>query len=569
MSSQDKIYTDYFYHEVDFDKNHFRYQELHIPAGVAPAPLAVPPVLKPDKVDGNDVWFTIESQAGESQILPGHKTKTWGYNAPLLGQTLVLKTGQHVHVALKNSLPELTTYHWHGMEVPGPITDGACHAPVYPGETKNIEFTVNQPAALTWLHAHPCPSTAAQVWMGLAMGVVVTDDNEAKLPIPKSYGVDEFPIILQDRSFHEDNQLDYERDYDPMGVFGNVPMINGVVRPYVDVTTQKVRLLFLGGSNRREWRLHFDKDLVMTQIAGDDSFLAHPVKMTKLLVGPGERLQVVVDFKDYHDGDVVNLYTDDFKLISFKIHQFEPDYSVIPDTLFEPVDPVVDRDREIRYITMDEHNMMNGKQFSMSRIDLKTEVGKAEYWDVKNTNTSDQGMLHPFHIHGGHFLVISRNAHEPNPNEIGVYKDTVEVAPKETVRIKVFYPLTGIFMYHCHVIEHEDAGMMAQIQVYDPKEPDKHYHLMDMATLTKAFAEERGIKESEVWMPGMCTEGFGPEPTTSASTGASMHHEHHAMKMAMPHHEVNASSGASKHEAPKPVVTPHHEPDTSSAASHH
>lgn len=100
--------------------------------------------------------------------------------------------------------------------------------------------------------------------MGLAMGVVVTDENEAKLPIPKKYGIDEFPVILQDRTFREHNQLDYRAEYNQMGIFGDTPMINGVVRPYVDVTTQKVRLLFLGGSNRREWRLHFDDDLVMT-----------------------------------------------------------------------------------------------------------------------------------------------------------------------------------------------------------------------------------------------------------------------------------------------------------------
>lgn len=550
IESKDKVYTDYFYDEADFDKNHFRYKYLHIPDGIKRQPLAVPPVLEPDKQTDTDIWFTIESKEGESQILPGSKTHTWGYNAGLLGKTMVVKRGMRVHVTLKNSLPELTTYHWHGMEVPGPITDGACHAPVYPGEEKQIEFTVNQPAALTWLHAHPCPSTAAQVWLGLAMGVVVTDDNEAKLPIPKSYGVDEFPIILQDRTFHENNQLDYSADYDPMGVYGETPMINGVVRPYVDVTTQKVRLLFLGGSNRREWRLHFDDDLVMTQIAGDDSFLQHPVKMTKLLVGPGERLQVIVDFKDYKEGDVVDLYTDDFKLVEFRIHKFEKDDSVLPETLFTPEDPEVDPNRQVRYVTMDDHNKMNGKEFSMQRIDMKAEVGKAEYWDVKNTNSKDHGMLHPFHIHGAHFLVVSRNDHEPNPNEIGVYKDTIEVAPQETVRLKVIFPMTGVFMYHCHIIEHEDAGMMAQIQIYDPKDPDKEYPLMDMATLTKAFAEERGIKESEVWMPGMCTEGYGPEADTGASTHASTgasahagHSMHHMEHMSMEHEDT--STGAS------------------------
>ena len=280
----EKIYRDYFEDKEDFDKNHFDYKNLKIPEGIEAQPLTVPPVLKPDKETATDVWFTLESIVGESQILPGEKTKTWGYNAPLLGKTMVVEKGKRVHVTLKNSLPELTTYHWHGIEVPGPITDGGCHAPVYPGEEKQIEFTV-----------------------------------------------------------HEHNQLDYRAEYNQMGIFGDTPMINGVVRPYVDVTTQKVRLLFLGGSNRREWRLHFDDDLVMTQIAGDDSFLPHPIKMTKLLVTPGERLQVVVDFGQYHEGDVVSLYTDDFKLIEFRIHKFEDDNSEIPATLFTPEIPEVDQ----------------------------------------------------------------------------------------------------------------------------------------------------------------------------------------------------------------------------------
>lgn len=552
------VYPDYFYAEKDFDKSHMGYKPLTIPAGVEAQPLAVPPLLAPDKVDGNDIYYTIEAQEGESQILPGKKTKTWGYNAPLLGQTMVVKTGQHVHVHLKNSLPVLTTFHWHGMEVPGPIADGACHSPVYPGEEKDIEFTVEQPAALTWLHAHPCPSTAMQVWMGLAMGVVVTDDNEARLPIPKNYGVDEFPIILQDRTFH-DNQLDYRADYDPMGVFGEVPLINGVVRPYVDVTTQKVRLLFLGGSNRREWRLHFENDLTMTQIAGDDSFLRHPIDVKKLLIGPGERQQVIVDFAGYKEGDVVSLYTDDFKLVEFRIHAFEKDDRELPFNIFTPDDPAVNSEAPVRHVTMDDHDKINGLRFSMERIDMKQTLNSVEYWDVTNTNNSASGMLHPFHIHGAHFLVVSRNGQKPNPNEINVYKDTIEVGPGETVRLKVYFQNTGVFMYHCHIIEHEDAGMMAQIQIVDPKDPDKTYKLMDMETITNAFAEEMGVEPGEVFMPGMDVEDMdmgacfhAAEAETSrrlveAVTAASRagHEGHH-----------DATSGASRH-------------DATSGASHH
>ena len=468
----EKIYRDYFEDKEDFDKNHFDYKNLKIPEGVEAQPLTVPPVLKPDKETATDVWFTLESIVGESQILPGEKTKTWGYNAPLLGKTMVVEKGKRVHVTLKNSLPELTTYHWHGIEVPGPITDGGCHAPVYPGEEKQIEFTV-----------------------------------------------------------HEHNQLDYRADYNQMGIFGDTPMINGVVRPYVDVTTQKVRLLFLGGSNRREWRLHFDDDLVMTQIAGDDSFLPHPIKMTKLLVTPGERLQVVVDFGQYHEGDVVSLYTDDFKLIEFRIHKFEDDNSEIPATVFTPEIPEVDPSLPVRKVTMDGCDKMNGKRFAMQRIDMKQKVGQAEYWDV--TNSKKEGMIHPFHIHGTHFLVVSRNGKKPYPNEVGVYKDTVPVAPGETVRLLVKFPLEGVFMYHCHIIEHEDAGMMAQIEIFDP-DHRKTYKLMDMKTLTKAFAEERGVKPEDVWMPGMDTEGCDMKKADVVS-GASEEADH-----------ADASTGASE-----------------------
>lgn len=114
----------------------------------------------------------------------------------------------------------------------------------------------------------------------------------------------------------------------------------------------------------------------------------------------------------------------------------------------------------------------------MQRIDMKQKVGQAEYWNFTNTNTKEHGMIHPFPIHGTHFTVVSRNGHEPFPNEYG-YKDTIPVRPGETVRLRVEFPLLGVFMYHCHIIEHEDAGMMAQIEIFDPDHPKK-YHLMDM-----------------------------------------------------------------------------------------
>ncbi|APT18323.1 multicopper oxidase [Amylolactobacillus amylotrophicus DSM 20534] len=502
---ENKINTDYFFDEAAFNTHDGGYVPLEV-YDAPEVPLAIPPLLEPDQETATDAYYTVEAQAGETQILPGAKTKTWGYNASLLGKTIVYHVGKHNHVTLKNSLPELTTFHWHGLGVSGPYIDGGCHAPVYPGEESKIEFTLHQPAATTWLHAHPCPSTAEQVWHGLATMVIVKDEHEESLPLPRNYGVDDIPLVLQDRRFHENNQWDYREDYDPDGVQGPTALINGTVNPYFDVTTQKLRLRILDGANRREWRLHFSDNLEFTQIAGDSSLLPEPVKFTKLMLTCAERAEIIVDFKDYKEGDVVTLFSDDVPIVRFRIHDFTPDNTVVPDKLIDLPKEEADPDLPVRAILMsgmDEEVMLNGKKFNMQRIDATQPVGKAQYWDITNSNDMVGGMVHPFHVHGTEFLVISRNGHEPYANEHG-YKDTVGVNPGETVRILVRFAQTGVYMYHCHIIEHEDGGMMAQIQSYDPAEKElKKYKLMDMDTLMNAFAEERGIKTEELWMAGM------------------------------------------------------------------
>lgn len=501
--SEPKVINHYFYDEAAYDYHDGGYVPLEEPKTPG-KPLNIPEILKPDQETATDMYYTIVAQTGEVQLMPGEKTKTWGYNAPLLGKTVVFKKGKTIHLHLVNHLPEVTTFHWHGLAIPGPIEDGGCHAPVYPGESRDVAFKIDQPAAFVWLHAHPCPSTAEQVWHGLAAGAIVQDDHESSLPLPRNYGVDDIPVILQDRRFHENNQWNYREDYDPDGVAGPTPMINGTINPYFDVTTQKVRLRFLDGANRREFRLHFSDDLEFTQIAGDLSLLPHPVKMTKLLITCAERQEIIVDFGKYKPGDVVTLYSDDVPLLRFRIHEFQPDTTVLPETLFETPDPAVDKDLPVHHVTldgMDEAVAMNGKKFKMDRIDYKMPMGKVQLWDICNTNSAP-GMIHPYHMHGTAFKVVSRNGHAPYPNELGL-KDTVAINPGEHVVIKVWFHVSGVFMYHCHIIEHEDGGMMAQLQVIDPANPDKKYHLMNHMTLMKAFAEERHVPMDQLWLGGM------------------------------------------------------------------
>lgn len=498
-----KLYTDYFFTDKkDYDKNDGGYVPLQVP-DVKPQKLRIPEPLKPTKETKTDMYYHITSEPGETQLLPGVKTKTWGYNQSLLGKTLIFKRGKTIHLTFTNKLPVLTTYHLHGLNVPGEV-DGGCHTPWYPGETKTVSFKCNQPASTCWMHAHPCPSTAQQVWKGLACAIVILDKNAEKLPLPKKYGVNDVPLILQDRKFHKNNQWHYMKDYNPDGVQGPTPMIDGTLNPYFDVTTQKVRFRLLDGANRREWRLHFSDDLPFIQVAGDGSFLPHPVHMNKLMLTCAERAEIIVDFGKYKPGDVIKLYCDKTPIVTFRIHKMTPDNSKLPDTLVKLPDPKVNNPY-VHKIVMggtDEMVDINGKKFNMQRIDSKQTIGQVEYWDVTNSNSCGHGMIHPYHMHGCQFRIISRDGHAPYPNEHGL-KDTLGVNPGETVRLKVWFNCPGVFMYHCHIIEHEDGGMMAQIKVIDPKNPNKKYHLMDMKTLTDHIAKEKGIKPSQVEMGGM------------------------------------------------------------------
>ncbi|AVK64331.1 copper oxidase [Lactobacillus sp. CBA3606] len=498
-----KVYTDYFFDEPAYNTHDGGYIPLVTPQ-LAPQPLAIPPLLQPDKQTATDDYYTVKAETSETQFLPGKKTKTWGYNAGFLGQTIVFHNGKQTHIDLKNALPELTTFHWHGLNVPGPITDGGCHAPVYPGKTNHIDFKVMQPAATTWLHAHPCPSTATQVWKGLAAMVIIQDDVEAQLPLPRNYGVDDIPLVLQDREFHADNQFDYRADYDPDGVQGHTALINGTINPYFEVTTQRIRLRILNGSNRREWRLHFDDGLTFAQVGSDGGIMPAPVYLSKLMITCAERDEIVIDFGQYQPGDEVTLMSDETPLCHFRIKSFAPDNTTLPDHLVDIPDEAPTPGVPVRKITMDgmdEEVAMDGKKFDMERIDARQKVNDVVIWEITNTNSTKNGMVHPFHVHGTQFTVLARNDGPVYPNEHGL-KDTVGVNPGETVRIKVKFDLTGVYMYHCHIIEHEDGGMMAQIESYDPDHPQT-YHLMDMTTLRNAFAEEQGVKPEDVWMPGM------------------------------------------------------------------
>ena len=443
----------------------------------AEKPLAIPPMQK-GTVDENGVrHLEVVAQAGKTAIKDGALTDPYGYNGSVLGSTLYMKQGEKVAIKLKNDLPEKTTYHWHGMVVRSDV-DGGPHYPIAAnGGTGEVDFIVDQSANTAWYHPHAMGFTASQVYKGLAGFIYVDDDKIGNLNLPHTYGVDDIPVAIQDRNFTVDNQWDYEKDYNADGVYGDTLVVNGTINPYFDVKTNVVRLRLLNGSNARPYTLQMSDMSTMMEVAGDGGVLPWSVPKQSITIAPGERVEVLIDFSKYKDvlpslvtkngsNGTANVLT--FKRgadtlateskVNTDMAAWNYNKTNVSDDLTKPAD------KSIVMSGMAQDVMINGKKFDMGRIDFTSKLGSTEIWDVSNADPGMMGMMHPFHVHGVQFEVLSRNGQPVDPSEKGL-KDTIQVNPGEHVRIRLHFTKPGVFMVHCHILEHEENGMMLQLEV--------------------------------------------------------------------------------------------------------
>ncbi|HLR42017.1 MAG TPA: multicopper oxidase domain-containing protein [Pseudogracilibacillus sp.] len=248
-------------------------RNMDIPASTGENELNIPPLLESDRVEGDDIYYTVEAQKGETEIFPGIKTNTLGYNGNFLGPAIRLEEGQNAHFTLKNNLNEDTTFHWHGLIVGG-NADGGPHDVIRPKEETEISFPVQQSAATLWFHPHPLGNTAKQVYEGLAGLLLIENETSADYV----YGENDFPLIIQDKIFTEDKQLDYATAYHPNGTFGNTILINGTVNPKLTIPKEKVRLRLLNGSNSRAYTFSLSNGASFEQIASDGGLLNEAVE---------------------------------------------------------------------------------------------------------------------------------------------------------------------------------------------------------------------------------------------------------------------------------------------------
>jgi FtsP/CotA-like multicopper oxidase with cupredoxin domain len=435
-------------------------------------PLLVPPLAQSTvDPDGTRV-FDLVAQKGSRDFGTGDQMSTWGYNGDYLGPTLRARKGERVRVNVVNMVGENTSVHWHGMHLPARM-DGGPHQEVRPGATWSPTWTVDQPAATLWYHPHPHGATEEHVTRGLA-GMFIVDDKDNDVRLPETYGVDDVPVIVQDRSFGGDGQFDV-RDR------GDTLLVNGTLAPYFDVTTDKVRLRLLNASTARVYDFGLSDDRSFAMVGSDGGLLEQPFATKRIRLSPGERAEIVVAFRpgettvlrsfspDLGDNlfaDVFGGGRDQFDVLELRTATRLAPSPDVPARLatIDRLDPAgAARHRTFRLSGTD----INGDEMDLNRIDQVVTVDTTEVWEVSNQD----GQIHSFHVHDVQFQVWSVDGREPDASLRG-WKDTIFVKPNTTVRLVLrFADHTdpGMpYMYHCHLLMHEDKGMMGQFVVVAP-----------------------------------------------------------------------------------------------------
>lgn len=464
--------------------------------GIAVAQTAIP---IPDTLTGNNLALAMHKDS--VQLFPGQKTHTLGYNQyPYLGPTLILNNGQNVSITVNNQIDDTTNVHWHGLHV-APSNDGGPHTMVMEGMEWNPQFTVLDKASTYWYHPHFHGKTAEHAIKGAVGILIVRDSEEALLNLPRTYAVDDFPLIVQSAEFDEQNQAM------PFGMEDSILIVNGVRTnyghsAYLQVPAQIVRLRLLNASGERTFNFGFSGNMGFKIIGSDGGLLEAPISSTRLRVSPGERYEVLLDLAGM-SGQIFELicYGSELPMgvqggptmpmppgsppmdsplngVDYSILQFNVTsatsapitsiptslvpVSVIPSTQAD-VNRVLEMTAE-NEMSMDGPFLFNQNSFNMERIDYYIPIGNTEIWEITN-NTM---VAHPFHIHDVQFYILDRDGNPPPAHESG-RKDVVMVNPNETVRFitkfETFTDTVVPYVFHCHILMHEDDGMMGQFLV--------------------------------------------------------------------------------------------------------
>lgn len=461
-------------------------------------PLNIPPTIS-----GNTI--NLDVQTGSQSFYPGTTTPTYGINGAFMSPTIVVNKGDSITLNVTNNLPERTTMHWHGLHVAA-MNDGGPHQNINPGATWSPSFKIRNNAGTFWYHPHGAGITEMQVSKGLAGLFIIHDSAEQALAIPHTYGTDDIPIIVQTKAFDILHQIAMASEMDT-AIF-----VNGTVYPYFNAPAQVVRFRMLNGSSLRSFNFGLSNGQTFYQTGTDGGLLDTPKSLTRLLLSPGERAEILIDFSGMQGDslylesfasempngiygaamvgsgiDTIMGYSEnplngtDYNILKFNITaatanpvQTIPP-SLVPLTPYDPSMATFNRPMvfdTIRLLPADRPNRAEGPfginkhTFSMDSINEVVYLNTTETWTIVNHTL----IAHPFHIHDVQFNVIEEGGVAIPPKERG-WKDVVLVMPGDSVKIltkfETFADPHMPYMYHCHLLHHEDDGMMGTFVVVD------------------------------------------------------------------------------------------------------
>ena len=414
-------------------------------------------------------------------LSPPNESAIYGINGSYLGPTVRLNRGEEFRVKMENRLPDQDLIiHWHGILAPSEM-DGHPHLAVGSGSDFDYQFTINQRAGTYWYHSHTDKLTGPQVYKGVAGLFIVHDEEERGLGLPE--GEYDIPLVLQDKRVTPDFELEYDLNQTEImrGWQGDTILVNGRPDTRIDVAPTLYRFRLLNGSNARVFLVGFENGHSFHLIANDGGLLEAPIEIDKFFLPPAGRAEILVDFSEFEVGATLLLrsllyFNESFPgsrqgqevdLLCFRVTQGEGSGGVIPQTMstIEPYsldDAVVTRKFQMHHKSGVGHTI-NDLAFELHRIDFEVPMEQLEVWEFFNPTQ----LIHPMHVHGTQFQILDRNGRKENvrPEEQG-WKDMALVFPQEQVRVLVrFDAHPGMFMLHCHNLEHEDDGMMMNFKV--------------------------------------------------------------------------------------------------------
>ena len=441
--------------------------------------LAMPPVLANISHAPGTVEVNLVAGPARLALLPGHVTNAYAYNGTVPGPTLEVHEGDHVIIHFRNDLPEPTTIHWHGLHIPADM-DGSPLHPIRPGGQYDYVYTIPRGTAGTyWYHPHPDVRTGYQMAMGLFGAIIVRDAND---PLPAS--LTEKLLILSDNRFKPDGSPDIADPSSLQGEIdqengreGNVLLVNGQVAPVLSIRsgeTQRWRVVNVSAA--RIYRLAIPGQ-TMLHVGDDGGLFEHPREVTDILLANSERVELLIR-GTRPPGSRTSLQTLPYD--RYDPHTRPDDWETAHDLLSlryrqeTPLPPMALPSVMRRVVALDtarvtghhvlvlSQGLINGKTMNMDRVDVRSRLGATEIWQIENVVTMD----HPFHLHGFQFQILDRDG---VPEPYRSWKDVVNVRKHQRVRVIVrFDDFPGKWMFHCHILDHEDHGMMGILEVRPP-----------------------------------------------------------------------------------------------------